>query len=544
MRRIILPLLAMLLVTVPSIITSAPHRAASVSTPTNWDPSGQAMPVGDLPGWHQIFADNFANDSYPVGSLTGCGHGPCTGAPNLDWGGSSDGTPDTSGHCVYDESHTVSITGGVLNIFAHTDPSGVCMGANIRPLIPSFSYMAYSIRFRGDPVAGFKECMLLWPVDGVHGEIDYPENHLDSTITGTLHTIAGGSPKQLFDSGVASTSWHTATMEWTPTSVTFVLDGTVVKTTSLDVPQTPMTLMVRAASDIAPAVKPPASSQGNLQVDWVTVYSYAPGTTPTTTTTTTTTPQSPSTGGSNGYDLVGSDGGVFNFQGAFHGSLPSIGIHVNDIVGIVGTNADNGYFLVGSDGGVFSFDAPFANSLPGVGVHVNDIVSLVPTSDDRGYFLVARDGGVFSFNAPFLGSLPSIGVHVDDIVGMAVTSDDQGYWLVGADGSVYAFGDAHAYGNGPADTVAIAATHDGGGYWVVGSDGSVTAFGDAGDYGDLPMYGVHVDNIVGIIVSSDGRGYNLVGSDGGIFTFGDAVDDGSLPGFSVHVGDIVGAMLN
>ena len=25
------------------------------------DPSGQSMPVGDLPGWHQIFTDNFAD---------------------------------------------------------------------------------------------------------------------------------------------------------------------------------------------------------------------------------------------------------------------------------------------------------------------------------------------------------------------------------------------------------------------------------------------------------------------------------------------------
>jgi hypothetical protein len=245
---------------------------------------------------------------------------------------------------------------------------------------------------------------------------------------------------------------------------------------------------------------------------------------------------------SHGYDLVGSDGGVFVFSGGFYGSLPGLGIHVDNITGIVPTASDNGYFLVGSDGGVFAFNAPFANSLPGIGVRVDDIVGIVPTINDKGYFLVGRDGGVFSFNAPFENSLPGMGVHVDDITGIAATADDKGYWLVGAEGSVYAFGDAHFYGRAPAGAVGIAATHDGGGYWVVGANGAVSAFGDAGNYGDLPDLGVAVDNIVAIVVSPDSHGYNLIGSDGGVFSFGDARNKGSLPGLGVHVDNLVGAV--
>ena len=243
-----------------------------------------------------------------------------------------------------------------------------------------------------------------------------------------------------------------------------------------------------------------------------------------------------------GYDLVGSDGGVFVFGGGFFGSLPGLGISVDDITRIVPTARRDGYFLVGSDGGVFAFNAPFANSLPGIGVRVDDIVGIVPTLDDRGYFLVGRDGGVFSFNAPFESSLPGAGIHVDDIVGIAATSDDNGYWLVGSDGSVYAFGDAHYLGNAPAGAVAITATRDGGGYWVVGKNGAVTASGDARSFGDLPALGVAVDDIVGIVVSPDSRGYNLIGSDGGVFSFGDAANLGSLPGLGVHVDNVVGAV--
>jgi len=250
-------------------------------------------------------------------------------------------------------------------------------------------------------------------------------------------------------------------------------------------------------------------------------------------------PAAPAT---HGYDLVGSDGGVFVFGGGFYGSLPGIGVKVNNIKGIVPTTTDTGYFLVGSDGGVFAFNAPFANSLPGIGVHVNNIVGIVPTLDDQGYFLVGSDGGVFSFNAPFANSLPGIGVHVNNIVGIAATADDQGYWLVGSDGKVYAFGDAHNYGSASAGAVGITVTHDGGGYWVVGANGAVTAFGDAAQFGDLPGLGISVNNIVGIVVSPDSQGYNLFGSDGGVFSFGDAKNQGSLPGLGVHVNNVVGAV--
>ncbi len=253
-------------------------------------------------------------------------------------------------------------------------------------------------------------------------------------------------------------------------------------------------------------------------------------------------PAPPTSPTPNSYDLVGSDGGVFAFAGGFYGSLPGLGVRVDNITGIVPTATDTGYFLVGSDGGVFAFNAPFANSLPGIGVRVNNIVGIVPTLNDQGYFLVGRDGGVFSFNAPFENSLPGLGIHVDDITGIAVTPDDHGYWLVGADGAVYALGDAQFHGTAPAGAVGITATHDGGGYWVVGANGVVTNFGDAGNFSDLPALGVAVSNIVGIVVSTDSQGYNLIGSDGGVFSFGDAVNKGSLPGLGIHVNNVVGAV--
>jgi len=263
-------------------------------------------------------------------------------------------------------------------------------------------------------------------------------------------------------------------------------------------------------------------------------------------TVTVTTPGAPA-GTAGNYDLVGSDGGVFVFGQpgtGFYGSLPGIGVRVNDIVGMVSTSDDKGYYLVGSDGGVFAFgDATFDGSLPGIGVRVNDIVGISPTANDGGYFLVGKDGGVFAFgNAPFEGSLPGLGTHVNNIVGFAATSSNQGYWIVGSGGHVYAFGDATNFGSAPGSATSISSTPGGEGYWLTGPDGGVFAFGDAPFEGSLPGMGVKVNNIISMVPSSDGKGYLLIGADGGVFTFGDATFDGSLPGIGIHVTNIVGAV--
>ena len=252
-----------------------------------------------------------------------------------------------------------------------------------------------------------------------------------------------------------------------------------------------------------------------------------------------------------GYWMVGKDGGVFAFGNAgFVGSLPGIGVHVSNIVGVVPTSTKKGYWMVGSDGGVFAFgDAGFVGSLPGIGVHVSNVVGVVPTATGKGYWMVGSDGGVFAFgDAGFVGSLPGLGVHVNDIVGVVPTATGKGYWMVGKDGGVFAFGDAGFVGSLPginvhvSNIVGVVSTSTGKGYWMVGSDGGVFAFGDAGFVGSLPGIGVHVNNVVGVVGTPTAKGYWMVGSDGGVFAFGDAGFVGSLPGIGVHVNDIVGVV--
>jgi hypothetical protein len=272
-----------------------------------------------------------------------------------------------------------------------------------------------------------------------------------------------------------------------------------------------------------------------------------------------------------GYYLTGSDGGVFAFGGApYRGSLPGLGIHVNNIVRTRATADEGGYWMVSSDGGVFAFgDATYFGSLPAMGIHVNDIVSmsrhLNAAGQPDGYWLVGADGSVFAFGrADYHGSLPGLGIKPNlPIIGMVPSASGSGYLLVGQDGGVFALGNNAFAGSLPGLGIHVSNIKDirvfpnGGGYWLVGSDGGVFSFGTNPSFpggqgfppnGSLPALGISVTNIVGIdntatdMLGNGLPGYRLIGSDGGVFAFGcgQFVPNGSLPAIGVQTNDIIG----
>jgi hypothetical protein len=254
-----------------------------------------------------------------------------------------------------------------------------------------------------------------------------------------------------------------------------------------------------------------------------------------------------------GYQMVGSDGGVFDFGTAnYEGSLPGDGLVTPaPVVGLADTRDDGGYWIADANGDVYSFgDATFHGSLaskgerptaPIVGIASTPVGPVGPTGNSSpnglGYWLVGADGNVYAFgDATNYGTL--VGTHLNGpIVALVPTPDGHGYWLVGADGGVFAFGDAGFYGsmgdvhlNAP--IVGAAATPDGHGYWLVAADGGVFAFGDAGFYGS--MGDVHLNApVVGMVASPSGMGYTLMAADGGVFAFGDAGFYGSAA--TVHL---------
>ena len=228
----------------------------------------------------------------------------------------------------------------------------------------------------------------------------------------------------------------------------------------------------------------------------------------------------------NGYWLVASDGGIFNYGDAgFYGSTGSIQLN-KPIVGMAATPDGKGYWLVASDGGIFNYgDAGFYGSTGSIQLN-KPIVGMAATPDGKGYWLVASDGGIFNYgDAGFYGSTGSIQLN-KPVVGMAATPDGSGYWLVASDGGIFNYGDAGFYGstgsiqlNKP--IVGMAATPDGSGYWLVASDGGIFNYGDAGFYGSTGSIQLNKP-IVGMAATPDGKGYWLGASDGGVFNYGDA----------------------
>ena len=127
-----------------------------VTAPLAAPPLDPAMPVGDLPGWKQVFTDDFTSGDVPVGGFPG-------EAYKAKWSVNyPDGTPDTAGQHDGTSPATTPARSSAsktacLDFYVHSE-SGVSMGAAPSPKIPSANpdransllYGRYSVRFKAD----------------------------------------------------------------------------------------------------------------------------------------------------------------------------------------------------------------------------------------------------------------------------------------------------------------------------------------------------------------------------------------------------------
>jgi len=263
--------------------TATPDSTRVRPTPTG--PSGEAMPVGDLPGWRQVFTDDFET-SVPVGGFSGCDPSArsCSGLPSSvrsRWWAYPDGWKDSFQQGTYTPSKTISIANGMMRLNMRTE-NGVHMVAAPLPLIPGAIgseggqvYGRYAVRFLVErPTPGYKLAWLLWP-DSENfpgdGEIDFPEGRLDNVIGGYAHHMNGtwNSDQDAYTTGVRmSSGWHTAVIDWTAKSCTFILDGMTVGTTTSRIPSTPMHWVLQSETDGVT----PDSATADILIDWAAVY--------------------------------------------------------------------------------------------------------------------------------------------------------------------------------------------------------------------------------------------------------------------------------
>lgn len=258
-------------------LTSAPASAAVVRSP-----SGVRMHLGDLPGgkyaphgWQQVFADTFATTGAKRASVAGT-------LPNNKWWGYRSGTRIVnSSNGVYDSARVVSVSNGMMHFKLHS-ADGVAFAAVESPNLPKQTYGRYSVRYRyapGTNVAGFKSVWMLWPDSDRwgDGEIDFHELGNENNRTAAwaaVHQACGndnGCPQKVQGFKLNPTTWHTATVLWTPGRIRVFNDGRLVMMTTQHVPNKPMHLLLQTeASDYGPKAAPGAVMK--IDVDWVTVY--------------------------------------------------------------------------------------------------------------------------------------------------------------------------------------------------------------------------------------------------------------------------------
>jgi hypothetical protein len=252
--------------------------ASALASPTGSSyngppPSGTPMPVGDLPGWHQTFAEDFNGEDLSKRWYS------YNGQPGGDPGG------------WFLPSHVSQHDGSLfINASLANTPNGLIYATGGISNAKSFSqtYGKFEVRFRMDDGWGIAYALLLWPTNNSYPpEFDFAEDfgqaHLRTT-TATVHWGGHGAPHELDTQKLTDynfSDWHTIGVEWTPNGASAQIDGQAwAHFPANEVPQVPMSMALQTqawlcggASTTCPNATTPANV--NLQVDWAVAYAMA-----------------------------------------------------------------------------------------------------------------------------------------------------------------------------------------------------------------------------------------------------------------------------
>jgi beta-glucanase (GH16 family) len=262
----------------PSPTTTIPPTTTTTSpTTTTTEPTSGAFPTGvadgssvsgydppganALGGYSQSYVTTFPGTSLPSGwDVYSGGQG---GDPGGQWGGNS---------------HVV-VGGGMLSLNTFQDPNygnewvagGLCQCGK------SQTYGAYFVRSRVTG-AGPTAVELLWPTVGWPPEIDFNETSgttTETTATNIWALNASGSKEQVqVAHSIDMTQWNTFGVVWTPSSITYTVNGQVwgTFTNASEIPDQPMTLDLQQQTWCSSNWACPTTPQ-SMQIAWVAEYS-------------------------------------------------------------------------------------------------------------------------------------------------------------------------------------------------------------------------------------------------------------------------------
>ncbi|WIB76273.1 glycoside hydrolase family 16 protein [Curtobacterium sp. MCPF17_002] len=249
-----------------ALVIAAGAVAATTTTATgeSGEPSGVSMPTTDGGGWNRVFSEDFTDTTGTAGFES----------DYADRFSVYHGFSDTAGTGRYQAS-TLSAHDGMLDMHLRTTAGGTPLAGGIVPLVDGEwggqTSGRYSIRMKSDEVDGYGVAVLLWSDENVweDGEVDFPEGALGAPAYLNVHCLDDPAEKCLqYETEASFADWHTYTIEWTPSRMSFLVDDELVSTTTESIPTSRMHLVVQAGSN---GGHPPRGAAGSLLVDWMTI---------------------------------------------------------------------------------------------------------------------------------------------------------------------------------------------------------------------------------------------------------------------------------
>jgi hypothetical protein len=246
----------------PVKATASPSASPGGASPTASSGGDGTSPPSSMAGWQLTYSTDFPGNSLPSGWLAY--NGEPGGDPQGNW-----------------EPSNVEVGGDALHLMATpSGQGGVQFYGNPQ------TYGMYLVRMKGDyePGLSINNLAILWPAQqGVWPpEVDFFQDAGGSrqTFSASLHVGPDGnggccviaSPTQ--DSN--GTAWHTYGVEWTPSAITYTIDGQVwasVSRSSLSSPdQWPTIAMNLTLQSQNQASSQPNGTIETMTVAWVAEY--------------------------------------------------------------------------------------------------------------------------------------------------------------------------------------------------------------------------------------------------------------------------------
>jgi hypothetical protein len=261
----------------PSGTPSAPPSSTPTGGQSGTDPSGQ-NPATTLSGYTLKYTQEFTGSSLPSG------WGEYEGVPGGETSSEAEWEP---GMCAFSGGEAHFMASGIDSCGMHYTAS------------PQ-EYGAWFARLQATPEQAnqlFTDIFLLWPHNNQWPpEIDVyeDEGNRSSTIATLWNTVGnacGASPSSscLYqytqtnggNGGVANTDtqWHTYGVEWTPSGVSWLIDGKVIFTAPASAVKSPaqqpaLTMDMALQSENLAGSPGASSSEDTMNVDWVEQFSY------------------------------------------------------------------------------------------------------------------------------------------------------------------------------------------------------------------------------------------------------------------------------